>query len=80
MSRLTENWGREFERFAPSINVRTYYGTQNDRIYQRAELLKTASEGERDWDVIITTYNLAQGTEHDRKFFKKIDWEVIRRF
>ncbi|KAF8322128.1 hypothetical protein DL93DRAFT_2162975 [Clavulina sp. PMI_390] len=70
-SSTLENWGREFEKFAPELVVQTYYGTQNERIYQRAELNKTVGE----WDVCITTYNLAQGNEHDRKFFKKIEWE-----
>lgn len=69
---IIENWGREFEKFAPELNIQTYYGTQNERVYQRAELNKTVGE----WDVCITTYNLAQGNEHDRKFFKKIEWEV----
>lgn len=56
--------------------MQTYYGTQNERVYQRAELNKTIGE----WDVCITTYNLAQGNEHDRKFFKKIDWDVRMSF
>ena len=67
-----ENWGREFEKFAPSLEVRTYYGTQNERIYQRSELVNEMGQ----WDVCITTYNLAQGNDQDRKFFKRIDWEV----
>ena len=28
------------------------------------------------WEVLITTYNLAQGDERDRKFFRKINWQV----
>ena len=28
------------------------------------------------WNVLITTYNLAQGDDHDRKFFRKIEWDV----
>ncbi|KAG8863277.1 hypothetical protein FRB96_008768 [Tulasnella sp. 330] len=66
-----ENWVREFQRFAPEIDVRTYYGSQNDRVELRYEL---ASSDE--WDVVLTTYNFAAGNEHDRKFFKKTEWEV----
>ncbi|KAG9006776.1 hypothetical protein FRB94_000460 [Tulasnella sp. JGI-2019a] len=66
-----ENWVREFQRFAPDIDVRTYYGSQNDRVELRYEL---ASSDE--WDVVLTTYNFAAGNEHDRKFFKKTEWEV----
>lgn len=28
------------------------------------------------WEVLITTYNLAQGDEKDRKFFRKMPWNV----
>ncbi|KAG8891809.1 hypothetical protein FRB99_003344, partial [Tulasnella sp. 403] len=65
-----ENWVREFERFAPNIEVQTYYGTQMERAELRQELLNAR------WDVLVTTYNFAQGNEHDRKFFRKIRWEV----
>ena len=72
LSSTVENWGREFVKFAPIIEVRTYYGMLNDRSYQRAELL--ADRGK--WDVCITTYNIAQGNELDRKFLRRIEWEV----
>lgn len=32
-----------------------------------------------EWEVLVTTYNLAQGNEHDKKFFRKIAWEVSPR-
>lgn len=28
------------------------------------------------WEVLITTYNLASGDEKDRKFFRKMEWDV----
>lgn len=65
-----ENWIREFDRFAPSIAVQAYYGSQKDRIDLRDELR------EQNWNVLITTYNLAQGDDRDRKFFRKFEWEV----
>ncbi|KZT56567.1 hypothetical protein CALCODRAFT_435549 [Calocera cornea HHB12733] len=66
-SSTLENWLREFRRFAPSINVQSYYGSQAERQLRRAEL----RSDDADWDVLITTYNLAQGAEADRKFFSK---------
>lgn len=30
---------------------------------------------EEGWNVLVTTYNLAQG-DGDRKFFRKIGWDV----
>lgn len=43
----------------------------------RQTLLDTTRTKVKDgWEVLITTYALAQGDERDRKFFKKIPWEV----
>ena len=74
-----ENWCREFQKFAgDNINVETYYADKNDRPRLRDVLNNTvASKKKQDgWNVLITTYNLAQGDDHDRKFFRKIDWDV----
>lgn len=35
-----------------------------------------ALEHKDGWEVLITTYNLAQGDEKDRKFFRRIPWDV----
>ena len=53
------------------MNVRPYYGTIPERVTLRQSLLQEAG-----WDVLVTTYNFAQGGDHDRKFFKKIPWAV----
>jgi SWI/SNF-related matrix-associated actin-dependent regulator 1 of chromatin subfamily A len=43
----------------------------------RQTLLDTTRAKVKDgWEVLITTYALAQGDERDRKFFKRIPWEV----
>ncbi|KAG5735121.1 hypothetical protein E4T56_gene20447 [Termitomyces sp. T112] len=77
-SSTLENWCREFARFAPSIAVQTYYAGKEERAELRqtlydTQLCKTASDD--GWEVLITTYNLAQGDERDRKFFRRIDWD-----
>jgi SWI/SNF-related matrix-associated actin-dependent regulator of chromatin subfamily A containing DEAD/H box 1 len=76
-SSTLENWCREFAKFAPSINVQTYYGLKNDRSGLRQELLESMKSKKKDdgWEVLITTYNLAQAND-DRKFFRKIEWNV----
>ena len=28
------------------------------------------------WNVLVTTYQLANGDDHDRKFFRRMDWDV----
>ncbi|KAJ3575099.1 hypothetical protein NP233_g1325 [Leucocoprinus birnbaumii] len=76
-SSTLENWCREFARFAPSISVQTYYAGKGERSQLREMLLGTqmSNNGRGEgWEVLITTYTLAQGDERDRKFFRKIDW------
>ncbi|KAI5121564.1 hypothetical protein M0805_000745 [Coniferiporia weirii] len=78
-SSTLENWCREFERFAPSIAIQTYYGNKDDRPGLREHLLTTQlgkASKSKSWEVLITTYNLAVGDERDRKFFRKIPWDT----
>ncbi|KAI6040356.1 SNF2 family N-terminal domain-containing protein [Pisolithus marmoratus] len=79
-SSTLENWCREFARFAPSISIQTYYAGKEERPTLRQTLLETQrrrSKNSTGWEVLITTYNLAQGDERDRKFFRKIEWDSI---
>ena len=81
-SSTLENWCREFARFAPSISVQTYYAGKGERSQLREMLLGTqmCTNGRGEgWEVLITTYTLAQGDDRDRKFFRKINWNVSRR-
>ena len=71
-----ENWIREFNRFSPDMRIVSYYGTINERATLRREFVETQDS----WDVLITTYNFAQGGGNDSKFFKKITWSVSRVF
>ncbi|KDN45548.1 hypothetical protein RSAG8_04872, partial [Rhizoctonia solani AG-8 WAC10335] len=86
-SSTLENWAREFAKFAPSIRVATYYGNQKDRAGFRDDYKRAVRRGERmgvekddvdpGWDVLITTYQIAQGAEPDRKFLSKsVKWET----
>jgi len=72
-SSTLENWVREFTRFAPDIQVQTYYGSKEERSQLRADIPEDISS--HDCEVLITTYNLAQG-DSDRKFFRRIEWDV----
>ncbi|KAF8893799.1 SNF2 family N-terminal domain-containing protein [Infundibulicybe gibba] len=77
-SSTLENWCREFARFAPSISVQTYYAGKEERVGLRQTLLdsqRCKSSSGKGWEVLITTYNLAQGDDRDRKFFRRIDWD-----
>lgn len=63
-----DNWLREFERFCPALKVHGYYGTQDERLEMREELMKNI----KDYNVIITTYNIATGAKDDRSFLRKL--------
>ncbi|TIC09225.1 hypothetical protein E3Q14_03476 [Wallemia mellicola] len=71
-SSTLENWLREFSRFAPSLIVKSYYGDQHERSILRDDLLPSRNE----MDVLITTYNLAQGSPQDRKFLRKMKFRT----
>jgi len=78
-SSTLENWCREFARFAPTISVQTYYAGKEERPLLRQTLLDTqrsTSKTGEGWEVLITTYNLAQGDDRDRKFFRRVEWDV----
>ncbi|KAI0769720.1 SNF2 family N-terminal domain-containing protein [Trametes elegans] len=76
-SSTLENWCREFQKFVgDNINVETYYADKGDRPKLRDMLNNTmAKRKQGGWNVLITTYNLAQGDDHDRKFFRRIEWD-----
>lgn len=62
-----ENWLREFARFAPSLNVTPYYGSQKERV----ELQDDIEERFCELDVIVTTYDMAVKPD-DNKFLKRL--------
>lgn len=59
----------------------SYYGNQKERVELRHNLAEvTKGKGDYEWDVLITTYNLAQGASADRKFLKDIAWKVCNSY
>ncbi|XP_029366368.1 SWI/SNF-related matrix-associated actin-dependent regulator of chromatin subfamily A containing DEAD/H box 1A isoform X2 [Echeneis naucrates] len=67
-SSTLDNWVRELKLWCPSLKVLVYYGSVEDRRYLRHDIL---SENV-DFNVIVTTYNLAIGNESDRSLFRKL--------
>ncbi|KAJ1560827.1 hypothetical protein HK405_005827, partial [Cladochytrium tenue] len=65
-SSTIENWLREFQRWAPSVEVLAYYGTQSERGELRNQLEDAPG------DVVITTYNLACGSKEDRAALRRL--------
>lgn len=70
-SSTLENWLREFHKFCPSIIVQAYYGSQAEREDLRYELQ------EMQYDVLVTTYNLATGAPPDFKFLRSQHFDMI---
>ncbi|KAK3109569.1 DNA-dependent ATPase fun30 [Teratosphaeriaceae sp. CCFEE 6253] len=60
------NWLREFQRFAPELNVFPYYGTDKER----PELRLRYEEDFANIDVVVTTYDVAV-KDHDNHFLRK---------
>ncbi|KIP08428.1 hypothetical protein PHLGIDRAFT_69414 [Phlebiopsis gigantea 11061_1 CR5-6] len=77
-SSTLENWLREFQRFAPSLSVRAYYAGKDERAELRQDILDTqrSEDNEDGWEILVTTYNLAQGDDRDRKFFRRVVWDT----
>jgi SWI/SNF-related matrix-associated actin-dependent regulator 1 of chromatin subfamily A len=72
-SSTLENWMREFHKFAPTLVVEPYYGSQKEREETRHMLVTKWSE----IDVIVTTYNLATVGKDDFSFLKHGGFNVI---
>lgn len=58
-SATLENWLKEFQRFAPNLDVQPYYGSIPEREQMRADY-----EAQRDTlNVLVTTYAIAKAKE-----------------
>lgn len=70
-SSTLENWLREFQKFCPYLKVAPYYGSQQERYELRNDLHDT------EFDILVTTYNLATGQKDDVKFLKNQNFNVV---
>ncbi|PKI82284.1 DNA helicase [Malassezia vespertilionis] len=70
-SSVLENWSREFQRFAPSLRVEVYYGSQAER-----RLLRSDLKARDNYDVMLTTYDMATGSSDDHGFLRKRGFDV----
>ncbi|XP_016338994.1 SWI/SNF-related matrix-associated actin-dependent regulator of chromatin subfamily A containing DEAD/H box 1b isoform X1 [Sinocyclocheilus anshuiensis] len=66
-----DNWVRELKLWCPSFKVLVYYGSAEDRKYMRYEILNQIV----DYNIIVSTYNLAIGNSSDRSLFCKLKLE-----
>ncbi|KAJ3179279.1 hypothetical protein HK101_010058 [Irineochytrium annulatum] len=66
-----ENWLREFQKWVPSLEVSSYYGSQAERATLRSELMDYPG------DVIVTTYTIASNAKEDKSFLKKMKFRSM---
>lgn len=70
-SSTLENWLREFHKFCPELVIQAYYGSQSEREELRYDLR------DAEFDVMVTTYNLASGSNQDFKFLRNISFDMV---
>ncbi|KAH3718705.1 hypothetical protein DPMN_061511 [Dreissena polymorpha] len=70
-SSTIDNWIRECKVWCPALKVLVYYGSQEERRATRQFIMYNRDE---EYNVIITTYNMATGTVDDRSLFKKFEF------
>ncbi|KAJ3603798.1 hypothetical protein NHX12_028539 [Muraenolepis orangiensis] len=63
-----DNWVRELKLWSPRLKVLVYYGSVEDRRYMKHSILN----GDEEFQVIVSTYNLAIGNDSDRSLFRKL--------
>lgn len=69
------NWGREFSRWTPSIRTLKFHGSREEREQIASQHLQAArSQESRDWDVLITTYEVMN---LEKNVFQKIAWRYL---
>ena len=72
---VSDNWIREFQRFAPDLHVIMYKGNERERC--RREIMRHSTSGNIQsnyYQAIITTYDYAMS---DKAFFRKFVFESI---
>ena len=66
------NWCNEFKRWCPSLRVLRFHGTREERQQIVAERLDPGFD--RDWDVIVTTYEVSN---LERNHLAKFAWHYL---
>jgi SWI/SNF-related matrix-associated actin-dependent regulator 1 of chromatin subfamily A len=78
-SSTLDNWVREFDTWAPTLEVAQYTGSQLDRRMLRIkmnDILEGKSSAEYP-AVVLTTYNMAISTVEDKNFTKRIPFNYV---
>ena len=68
------NWCNEFKNFCPSIRILRFHGNKDERAAIADLLLPGRPHSEREWDVVITTYEVVS---MERNVLTKIAWKYL---
>lgn len=68
------NWCNEFKRWCPVMKVLRFHGSKEERQEIIQTRLKSAAQGDRDWDVLITTYEVVN---LEKTPLTKIAWRYL---
>lgn len=73
-SSVLDNWLQEFQSWCPSLEVEAYHGSAAERANFRGNYDKRSRI---DFDVLVTTYNIASSNKEDRNFLKKLGFKTL---
>ncbi|OLY85802.1 ATP-dependent helicase fft3 [Smittium mucronatum] len=68
-----DNWLKEFSKFSPKLKIKCYYGNQDER---RRMAYKIEKRGV-NFDVLLSTYNVATSNKTDRALLKKVAFKSL---
>ena len=69
------NWMNEFRKFCPSLRPVRFHGSKEERKEMIETVLKPgAAASERDWDVLVTTYEVAN---IEKSAISKFAWNYL---
>jgi SWI/SNF-related matrix-associated actin-dependent regulator of chromatin subfamily A member 5 len=69
------NWMNEIARWCPTLRAIRFHGTKDERArLVEEELRPGAKDSERDWDVLVTTYEVAN---MEKRALQKFAWRYL---
>lgn len=74
-SSTLDNWTNELKRWCPDLRVLVYYGDKEERRMIRCSEL--AQGKVKEYDVVLTTYNLITASPEEKKMFKVLKFLYV---
>jgi SWI/SNF-related matrix-associated actin-dependent regulator of chromatin subfamily A member 5 len=68
------NWINEVARWCPTLRAIRFHGSKEERALMIAKEMQPVPHGERNWDVCVTTYEIAN---MEKQTLQKIAWRYL---